>query len=370
MLRSFFSTPFFASLALLPAGLAGPALADTAANLSGPYVHKGLAVYFIHGKSAPGPAPLTLKEALDAGTAKVHETGNVGELEIENLGDKDLLVHAGDIVKGGKQDRVLAVSLIVPPKSGRTPVSSYCVEQGRWAARGSEDVKTFASAERMMPSRKAKLAIRAAAAPRPVETETTTAEESHAGLSRDSRIVQQRQTNLGGYSAQGEVWESVGSIQAALSANVGEEVKASKSESSLQLALENEKLAKAKKDYIDALSAKADAAQDIVGYAFAINGKLNSAEIYSSNALFKKLWPRLLDASATEALSSENETDTSPAPKLAAVQEFITQRSSDKAEEKPLNTATKVRQRESAIAYDVETVSPAGAVLHRSLVAK
>ncbi len=40
---------------------------------------------------------------------------------------------------------------------------------------------------------------------------------------------------------------------------------------------------------------------DAIGYAFAVNGELNSADVYASNALFKKLWPKLLKASSTEA---------------------------------------------------------------------
>ena len=49
-------------------------------------------------------------------------------------------MQSGDIVKGGQQDRVLTVSLMLPPKSGRIPIASFCVEQGRWPARGKEDV--------------------------------------------------------------------------------------------------------------------------------------------------------------------------------------------------------------------------------------
>ena len=107
--------------------------------------------------------PLTLDEALAKGAVKVHETGNVNELQIENLGTDEVFVQSGDIVKGGQQDRVLTVSLLLPPKSGRIPIASFCVEQGRWAARGKEDVKTFATASASVPSREAKLAIRAPA---------------------------------------------------------------------------------------------------------------------------------------------------------------------------------------------------------------
>ena len=115
-------------------------------RVSGPIVHDNLAIYLIHGKSAAGAVPLTLDEALAKRAVKVHETGNVNELQIENLGTDEVFVQSGDIVKGGQQDRVLIVSLLLPPKSGRIPIASFCVEQGRWTARGKEDVKTFATA--------------------------------------------------------------------------------------------------------------------------------------------------------------------------------------------------------------------------------
>ena len=76
-----------------------------------------------------------------------------------------MYVQSGDIVKGGKQDRVLMVSMVLPPNSGRLPIESFCVEQGRWQARGREDVSRFASADAALPSREAKLAMKA---PKPV----------------------------------------------------------------------------------------------------------------------------------------------------------------------------------------------------------
>src|SRR6185503_19897929 len=137
-----------------------PAHADEY-RVTGPAVHENLAIYLVHGKSAAGPVPLTIEEAQGKRAVKVHETGNVNELQIENLGNDEVLVQSGDIVKGGQQDRVLTVSLILPPKSGKIPIASFCVEQGRWAARGKEDVKTFTTASAVVPSREAKIAMRA-----------------------------------------------------------------------------------------------------------------------------------------------------------------------------------------------------------------
>ena len=46
-------------------------------------------------------------------------------------------------MKGGRQDRVVTVSFLLPPKSGKVPLASFCVEQGRWSARGTEKSAHF-----------------------------------------------------------------------------------------------------------------------------------------------------------------------------------------------------------------------------------
>src|ERR1043165_9876319 len=71
-------------------------------RVSVPVVHQNLAIYLVHGKSAAGPVPLTLAEALAKSAVKVHETGHVNELQIENLGSAEVFVQSGDMVKGGR----------------------------------------------------------------------------------------------------------------------------------------------------------------------------------------------------------------------------------------------------------------------------
>src|SRR5438105_9473050 len=148
---------------LMLSGLAGLAAAQAPETnrITGPLTHENLAVYFVHGPSAPGKVPLTLDEALAKRVVQVRETGNVNQLEIENLGNDEVFIQAGDIVKGGQQDRSLMVSLLLPPKSGRVPIASFCVEQGRWSVRGREDVKNFSTSTASVPSREMKLAMKA-----------------------------------------------------------------------------------------------------------------------------------------------------------------------------------------------------------------
>jgi len=332
-------------------------------RVTGPIVHENLAVYLVHGASAAGAVPLTLDEALARRAVKVHETGNVNELQIENLASDEVFVQAGDIVKGGQQDRVLSVSLLLPPQSGRIPIASFCVEQGRWTGRGKEDVRTFATASASVPSREAKIAIRAptmaAAAPLAQINSLSSMNAGHTGGS----------TAYADPSPQQQVWARVRKIQDGLSSNLGAPVKAATSESSLQLSLENEKLNYAQEPYLKVLQHEGEKADDVIGYVFAVNGKLNSAEVYPSNGLFRKMWPKLLKASVTEAIGQKNgDKDAAPANDVA--QAFMTDAMTGSASERPLPANVRLETRQAEKAFFFETRRADGAFVHRSYLAR
>ena len=331
-----------ASAATLLFGLAGRASAPESYRISGPFVHENLAVDFVHGKTQNGPVPLTLEEALQKGAVRLHETSNVNELQIENLGDEEVFVQAGDIVKGGKQDRVLSVSLPLPPRSGRVPIASFCVEQGRWTARGGENVQQFSSSPSAVPSRKAKIAMRA-----PVPDPRL---DSVAGR-------------------QGEVWRTVAETQSRLSANVGAPVAAPQSRTSLQLSLENEKLGEARAAYVKALAASGEKADDIVGFAFAVNGKVNSADVYPSNGLFRKMWQKLLMASATEAIGEKDGISGTP-PAKETVLAFLDAAAAGKANAQTIDGRVRLERREAKDALYYEAAQPNGAWVHRNYLAR
>ena len=289
-------------------GAAGPAFADASQRVTGPHVHDNLAIYFIHGTSAAGPVPLTLTEAVAKGRVQVFETGQVNELKIENTGDEEVFIQAGDMVKGGRQDRVLMVSFLLPPRSGVVPIASFCVESGRWSARGSEDSSRFSSATEAMPSRKTLTIMAAPIAPSSGPTPAAVPAASRGG-------------SVGG--RQQQVWDAVAKMQSDLSTGVDTPVAAPQSASSLQLALEHEKLKQTQAAYIATLEAPGLKEGDVIGYVAAVNGKTVSANIYPSNGLFQKMWRKQLTAAVTEAIGERNAAAAASAPPLTAAQEFL-----------------------------------------------
>src|SRR5215212_2144647 len=193
----------------LPAGIFIKAMAQSSSpgpaaasdyRLSGPYTHKNLTVFLVHGKDLTNKPFLTLQEALAQKKVRVYETKEVNELAIQNLSNQDIYVQSGDIVRGGEQDRMISIDFIVPPKSERMPIAAFCVESGRWNKRGNEPAAQFASSTNMVATKDLKLAAK-----------------------REK--------------SQQAVWENVSVAQEKLSKNVGESVQVTGSSSSLELSV-------------------------------------------------------------------------------------------------------------------------------------
>jgi hypothetical protein len=342
--------------ATISSGGAWAADGESEYRLSGPLVSANLAVYFVHGKSSAGPVPSTLQEAMANEAVRVYETGNVNELAIENRGDEAVFVQAGDIVKGGKQDRSLTVSLLLAPHSERIPIASFCVEPGRWSQRGREDAGHFSSALAAMPSREAMIAMKAPAPAQTAVQRELASDPSHRSA-EETRERQQR------------VWDYVRSINRELSNDLSASAGPMPVPNSLQTALEDDKLKQAQEAYIEELRPAGEKEADIIGYVFAVNGKLNSGDVYSSNALFRKLWPKLLAASATEAIASRD-TAAAAAPSVEAVRAFLSAAEAGKPTITELTRNARLETRETQEALYFATAWADGRWVHRNYLAK
>jgi hypothetical protein len=334
----------------------GTSAAETQ-QISGPIVHENLAVYFIHGASTNGPVPLTLDEALSNGSVKVVETGEVNELKIENTGSEPVFIQSGDIVKGGRQDRTLTTSLILPPHSGEMPIASFCIEHGRWSQRGNEDAATFASAAEAIPSREVKLAMKAPLAAH--ETQPAGYDVDGSPTGSEAEV----------YERQQQVWDSVAKTQSKLSGSLATNIASQQSDTSLQLALENDKLKERRAAYVSALQDAGKGSDDVIGYAFAVNGKLNSADVYSSNGLFRKMWPKQLQAAATEAIGDDHVKSTAP-PTVAAVTEFLNSAKRGSPRETVLSDKTRIETRATPDAVYSATAPASGGLVHENYLAR
>lgn len=308
----------------------------SAYRISGPYTHKNLTIFLVHGKELmPGKNFLTLQEALAQKKVIVYETKDVNELAIRNLSKQDIYVQAGDVVRGGEQDRMISMDFIVPPRSGRMPIAAFCVESDRWNKRGNEAAGSFSSSENSIATKDLKLAAKRA-------------------------------------NSQQEVWETVKVAQEKLSANLSVGVVSAASPSSYELAVENSAVKETTADYVKALSGILRNKTDVIGYVFAINGHVNSADVYASRSLFTKLWPKLLKASAVEAIAELNQTAADKPVVSETIHTFLVDSERAAASAKPVTKRVKLvtREDDKNIFFETQDGDQKDGWVHRNYIRK
>jgi len=278
-------------------------------EISKPYIYKNLTIFLLCGEDK-GKSFWTLQEAMEQEKVNVYETGNVNRLEIENfLLDEEIFIQSGDIVKGGKQDRVFAFDFIVPAKSGKMPIDAFCVEKGRWNQRGRESSTRFTTS-------------------------------SDRAVTRDLNI------SIKHTPSQSAVWNTVGNTQRFLTGSLGRNVESRESASSLQLTLEDPNVKQATTEYLDKFFSVIDNHFNAVGYVVAINGKLTNSDTYLCNELFRKLWPKLLKAAAVEAIIDKQERTFKTEISVNEVKEFLANKLMPKVSEKQVSTRVKMTTQE------------------------
>jgi hypothetical protein len=309
--------------------------AQTAYKITGPFTHENLTVFLIHGSNKTAKSLLTLGEAIDKRKVIIYETRDVNELAIENVSNEDVFIESGDIVKGGAQDRTLKDDLILPPRSGRVSISSFCVEHGRWTQRGSESVRTFDSANQALATKQLKMAVKL-------------------------RANQQ------------EVWNQVAAAQASLSTSMNLSARSPASPTSFAMTMETPAVRRSIDGYIQELAGVPNRQDDLIGYAFLINGKVNSADIYGSHQLFAGLWMKLLRASAVEAVSEYQPGKKFAPGTVADVRAMVADADSAKPSVRDLTARTQVITKETAqnVMFETRDRAQNGALIHKNYMTR
>jgi len=107
------------------------------------WTYKNLKIIPIRPKGYGGPAKVmpgvvSLSQGIAKGTVIVSERGsaateNVHWLRINNNGKESVFIGSGEIILGGRQDRMVAKDTILPPSAKDQYVPVMCVEEGRWS---------------------------------------------------------------------------------------------------------------------------------------------------------------------------------------------------------------------------------------------
>ena len=277
---------------LIEAGEVPPASTYT---LLSPIRSGNLTVFPVASKSYETGEFLTLDEGLRSGDVVVTEAGQarglirrpgrpdvihpvrdaeVNRLVLVNNSKRPLLLLAGEIVTGGKQDRVIGKDRIVPPESDPVDLSVFCVEPGRWTAmNGKNEFNTAGRGSALF------------AAP---------AVRSKAMVAKDQQQVWDQVRNSQRVMSEAvEVTGAAPQVQAETSyAGVMNDREVNKKINDVAAPIEH--------NYESIIHQLRD--KNAVGVVVAVNGDIIWADIFASTQLLQKYWPKLVRSYATEAI--------------------------------------------------------------------
>ena len=232
---------------------------------------------------------MTLDEGIRSGQVTVTEAGDdrglvrpgqalpprrggaeVNRLVLTNNSDRPLLLLAGEIVTGGKQDRVIGADRIVPADSGPIDLGVFCVEPGRWVASSS----SFGS----MGTQMVQPSVRTPA------------------------MAERNQSS---------VWANVGASNAKMAQRLpAPEAAAVAGTTSYAKVFASPAVAKIVAQY-----GGAETEQSILrelrshgatGVVVAVDGRVVWADVFASTDLLARYWPKLLHSYVAEAMTSGN----------------------------------------------------------------
>jgi hypothetical protein len=248
----------------------------------------------------------TLDEALASGDAIVTEQGSairrtrggegdpvysgaaqVNQLVLINHGKRPLLLLAGEVVSGGKQDRIIGKDRIVPAGADPLPLSVFCVEHGRWT--GSSG-KFTAGQTIVHPS------VRERAAVDGSQTQVW------AAVQGGSRTSAARGGSAGTASRAVISPEAVDSAIASNAPTM-----------SYKRIYESPAVGKSVEELAGQMQRRFERAtkgEVVVGVVVAFGGEVAWSDAFASSALFESYWPKLLRSYAVEALSRPSTRET------------------------------------------------------------
>lgn len=319
--------------------------------------------------------------------ARASDAAEVNRLMVINSSGKPLYLMPGEVISGGQQDRTIGQEIVIQSTGKPTAIDAFCVEQGRWRGRSvDEATQLFAAALRQGGTVAAtETAVEdvpevevsdnetdaepvhvatatderaddetAATPAAPASTETAAA--ATTSLSFGIRQLSYRQAaedaNKGKFTAsvgqltkgarivvnkkdgQSAVWEQVAELNNA-SGN-------GSPSGNFAMNFGSAEIVKKLQPYLDACGTKVEETSQVVGVVVAINGKVETVDIFESTPLFKKFWPKLLKSYALDATATSDAPEASTSCNATHCTAFLTKLRDAKVGE--VTTADGLRQ--------------------------
>jgi hypothetical protein len=226
----------------------------------------------------------------------------VNRLVLINRGKKPVILLAGEIVSGGKQDRIVGKDRIVPVGGAPLPLDVFCVEEGRWTGGSAK----FAAANTMVhPSVREKAAVDADqskvwAAVRSGTTSTPRASGA-AGAGTTGGRPAGAGTSTETVRVQAAPRISAGAVSGVISREAPSQ-SYRKIYQSPQIGRDVDTFA----DELERRFASATAGlkdEAVIGVVVAYGGEVAWSDVFASQELFRAYWPKLLRSYIVEALA-------------------------------------------------------------------
>ena len=253
-------------------------------------------VYPADAAATPNEDYLTFGEASDQKVIEVTElNGNTSDAQVEAVhvtskAEKPILLLAGEVILGGKQDRIISTTTIVEPGTNKLRVAVFCVEQGRWDGRRAQ----FRASKKV----------------------------AHGKL-RKAAIFEENQQ---------KVWDEV--------ASQNKKSAASTSTGTYRATLDKKDVARKVKAMTAAVLPPLRADKNAIGVVAAVDGEVRSLDAFANPVLFAKLRDQLVESHVLAAVTSET-PDEKPLSKdaITGLNKRIEDREDTKDRAKPSGEA-------------------------------
>jgi hypothetical protein len=286
-----------------------PGKADGGWRLLEPVTYENLRIFpVVNANSTDTSWFLTLDDGLASGEVQVREQGtegmvrnrdvgirpaysdgaSVNQLVLMNRSKRPLLLLAGELVSGGKQDRIIGKDRLVPAGSEPLPLDVFCVEHGRWSSGTNfTDAKTIV----------------------------------HPSV-REQAAVQQDQIRVWSAVRSGTTAEVSAAAPIGVGSGVGDAAAAPLAEARISRTIQEDaptesynKIYKSRNvtgsvdTYVDELQRKFARqtaglkGEHVVGVVVAYGGEVAWSDIFASDDLFRQYWNKLLRSYVVEALT-------------------------------------------------------------------
>lgn len=292
-------------------------------RLAPPVTYQNLTVFPVLSSQAADTSEFaTLDEALARGDVVISEQGDylrrtrngrippgfssgpdVNQLVLVNRGKRPVLLLAGEVVSGGKQDRIIGKDRIVPVGAAPLPLDVFCVEHGRWT--GASD--QFSAGNLMVhPS------VREEAAMEKSQTRVWAAVRGEA----DSV----------GSGVAGAVGAPTAVAPPAISGNSLGAAIASADTQAYAKIYQSSPIGTSVENVAEELSRRFDRAtsdlkgEHVVGVVVAFGDEVAWSDIFASSNLFRAYWPKLLRSYVVEAMTRPRVRETAA---LSDAQDFL-----------------------------------------------